>query len=97
MNNIKYYRGIFGLSQEKHASMVGMSRTNLTYIEMGYMNTVSKGVEKIAEILGVSIIKLLGEENMKYIPESVEDIDYMISLLEDMKKKVEVTKWQLVK
>lgn len=92
MNNIKYYRGISGLSQEKLASMAGMSRTNLTYIEMGYMNTVSKGVEKIAEILGVSIIKLLGEENMKYIPESVEDIDYMISLLENMKKKVEVTK-----
>ena len=82
MNNIKLYRGRKGLSQETLASMLGMSRTNLTYIETGKnKNFITETVEQMSEILEVTPCKLLGDANLRFAPQNDDDVDYMIKVL----------------
>lgn len=88
MNNITKYRGLIGMSQKKLAEELGISRTGLNLMENGRIWIIKKKtVTKMTEILKVTPTQLLGLENLKYEPESKEDIDYMISLLEKLKEE----------
>lgn len=89
MNNIQKYRGLNNISQKDFAAQLEMTRPGLSFIENGKARNIDhKKLEKMSTILGVSIVKLLGMENFKYIPETKEEIDYIIELLEAEKEKL---------
>lgn len=87
MNNIQKYRGLKGITQKELADTLGMTRPGLSYLEHSNAKNVNqKKLEEMSAILGVSIVKLLGEDNLKNIPTTIEDADYMIELLENIKR-----------
>ena len=89
MNNIKKYRGYVGMSQKNLAEKVGVSRTGLNLWESGKTWIINKKkLLKMCEVLNVTPTKLLGYENFKYLPDNVQDIDYMIAILNELKEKI---------
>lgn len=89
MNNILKYRGLKNITQKDLALQLKMTRPGLSFVENGNAKNISpERLKKMSEILGVSIVKLLGEENFKHIPETEEDIDYMVDMLLQMKKEL---------
>ena len=89
MNNIQMYRGLKNITQKDFAEQLGMTRPGLSYVENGNTTKISvKKLNLMSEILGVSPVKLLGLENFKYIPQTKEDIDYTIELLNNLKKDI---------
>lgn len=87
MNNVKMYRGKYSMPQKKLADALGVTRAGLNLIENGKIWIINKKtVLKMCDIFNVSPSKLLGDENFKYLPETVEDIDYMISILNKLKE-----------
>ena len=89
MNNIQKYRGLKNISQKDLAIQLDLTRPGLSYIENGKAKFISKKtLTKLSEILEVSPVKLLGIENLKYIPRDKEDVDFMIEILENLKEKM---------
>lgn len=89
MNNIQKYRGLKNFSQKDFAAQLKMTRPGLSFIENGNVKSIDHSkLEKMSQILDVSIVKLLGMENFKYIPETKEDIDYVIEILQEKKEKL---------
>lgn len=87
MNNIKRYRGLAGISQKDFAEKLEMTRAGLIYIENGKIGTIRKNtLNKMCDILNATPTQLLGLDNLKYLPSTIEDIDYMISLLQKLKE-----------
>lgn len=87
MNNITKYRGLAGLSQKNLAEELNISRTGLNLMENGKIWIINKKtLMEMCDILNVTPTKLLGLENLKYEPQTLEDIDYMIDLLEKLKE-----------
>lgn len=87
MNNISKFRGLKEISQKDFAEMLDMTRPGLSYVENGNAKKIcEKRLNKMSEILGVSVVKLLGLENFKYLPQSKEDIDYIIEILQEYQK-----------
>ena len=87
MNNIQKYRNEKGIKQVDFAKMLNMTRPGLSFIEHGNARFIREDkLEDMSKILNVSIIKLLGLENLKHIPTTIEDIDYMIEMLKELKE-----------
>lgn len=89
MNNITKYRGLKNFSQKDFANALNMTRPGLSFIEHGNVKNINyETLKKMSVLLETSPIKLLGEDNFKYIPNTLEDIDFMIELLEQRKKEI---------
>lgn len=89
MNNIQKYRGLKNISQREFAAQLKITRPGLSFIEHSNVKYISPDVlNKMSEILEVSPIMLLGVENFKIVPETKEDIDYMIEILEAQREKL---------
>ena len=58
--NLRAYRLERGLSQEDFAEVVGVHRTYMGGLERGERNLTLQSLERIAEVLKVEPIKLLG-------------------------------------
>ena len=52
-HNLRKYRKILGVSQEKFADMAGLHRTYISAIECGKRSIASDNIQKIADALGV--------------------------------------------
>lgn len=58
--NIKHYRNIKQLTQDELAQKAGVNRSHLATIESGHQsNTSIKTLEKLAQVLKVSVSDLL--------------------------------------
>lgn len=57
--NLRAYRHARGLSQEAFAEAVGVHRTYMGGLERGERNITLKGLEQIAERVGVDPVELL--------------------------------------
>lgn len=89
MNNVKMYRGLKGYSQSELAKMLGITRQALITIEKGTTKNLSqKKIEKICSLLDITPVKLLGEGNFRVLPNTKEEVDYMIKLLEVQKENL---------
>jgi transcriptional regulator with XRE-family HTH domain len=64
-SNIKYYRTVLGLSQEKLAEFAGLHRTYIGAVERGERNISAKNIAKIAEVLGVEPYLLMKKESRR--------------------------------
>jgi len=60
--NIKAFRAKQGLSQEELAKKADISRTHLSDIETGRRNPTFGIIERIADVLGVRLDELVGED-----------------------------------
>lgn len=52
-HNLRKYRKILGVSQEKFADMAGLHRTYISAIECGKHSIALDNIQKIADALGV--------------------------------------------
>ncbi len=52
-NNIKHYRSINNLTQEKLAELCGLHRTYISSIELGKRTPTLKTIEIIANVLNI--------------------------------------------
>jgi transcriptional regulator with XRE-family HTH domain len=64
-SNVRHYRTILGLSQEKLAELAGLHRTYVGAVERGERNISAKNIAKIAEVLGVEPYRLVKKESRK--------------------------------
>ena len=86
MNNIQKFRKEQGISQLEFAAMLEMTRPGLSYVEHSNARFIKEEkLKKMSDILNISIVKLLGMDNLKYLPTTIEDIDFMIEMLEQLK------------
>ena len=74
-NRLKAYRLGSGLSAEEIAAQLGISRTALYRFEKGELAKIET-IERLAELLGVSIPTLLGV-GIEYIPSAVTYFERM--------------------
>jgi len=72
-NRLKAFRLGSGLSADEIANRLGISRTALYRFEKGELAKIET-LEKLAELLSVSVPTLLGVERMRQIEESCEHI-----------------------
>jgi len=63
--NIKKYRALCGLSQEKLGELSGLHRTYIGAVERGEKNISIKNLYRIAEALNVPIYQLLTFDDSK--------------------------------
>lgn len=61
-SNVRKYRNVLGISQERFAELCGLHRTYISDIECFQRNVSLENVQKIADALGVESYKLLLEE-----------------------------------
>lgn len=62
-SNVKKYRLLLGLSQERFAEKCGLHRTYISNIERFQRNVSLENIQKIADALEVDTYKLFLEEN----------------------------------
>jgi len=65
-DNIRAFRRIKGLSQEDLAHICNLHRTYVGSVERGERNVTLSTLEVIAEVLGVSVPKLLTEGSIEH-------------------------------
>ena len=61
-HNLRKYRKILGVSQEKFADMAGLHRTYISAIECGKRSIALDNIQKIADALGVETYLLFMKE-----------------------------------
>lgn len=61
--NVRMYRNILGVSQEKFAEMCGLHRTYISDIERFQRSISLENIQRIADALGVETYKLFLEDN----------------------------------
>ena len=69
--NIKKFRTDADLTQAKLADLVGVTRATVTQWERGWSQPRMGAVEKLSEVLGVSISELVDDSNIKRIPGAI--------------------------
>ena len=89
-DNVKKYRKQKGYSQEKFAELIGIGVTSLSLIERGKGFATAQTLEKISEILNVSVSILMNnceieDEKMLY-----KEILTHIKILEHDKDKLKL-------
>lgn len=61
--NLRMYRGLHGLSQEKLAEIAGLHRTYVGSVERGERNISLDNLERLANALGTSLADLLTDHD----------------------------------
>lgn len=93
MSNVKKLRVSKGWTQQQLADKIGVSRVTIVNIENHLYSTVnSKVIDKLCEVFEVDAIRLLGTDNFRVLPETKEDIEWLI---EELHKELE--QWELEK
>ena len=89
MENIKKFRGELGMTQKDLAERINVTRSLVISLEKDSCHSTSKKTtDKLCELFKVSPCKLYGVDNLKYKPESKQDLEYLISVLTE-----ELMKW----
>lgn len=93
MSNVKKLRVSKGWTQQELADKIGVSRITIVNIENHfYANVKSQIIDDLCEIFDVNAIKLLGIDNLKRLPETKEELEWLI---EELHKELE--EWDLEK
>lgn len=78
-----------GATLEEIADYVGISKQRYHQIESaGITNTHESAARDIAEFFGKNLFELAGMENLKFKPQSKEDFDALIAVLEKAKAEL---------
>ena len=63
--NVKRYRMMQGISQERFAEMCGLHRTYISAVERCRRNISLENIQKIADALGIETYRLFIEEDRR--------------------------------
>lgn len=69
--NIRKFRTDADLTQAKLADLVGVTRATVTQWETGWSQPRMGAVEKLSEVLGVSMPELVDDSNIKRVPGAI--------------------------
>lgn len=69
--NIRKFRTDADLTQAKLADLVGVTRATVTQWETGWSQPRIGAVEKLSEVLGVSMSELVDDSNIKRVPGAI--------------------------
>lgn len=69
--NIRKFRTDADLTQAKLADLVGVTRATVTQWETGWSQPRMGAVEKLSEVLGVSMSELVDDGNIKRVPGAI--------------------------
>lgn len=69
--NIRKFRTDADLTQAKLADLVGVTRATVTQWETGWSQPRMGAVEKLSEVLGVSMSELVDDSNTKRVPGAI--------------------------
>lgn len=69
--NIRKFRTDADLTQAKLADLVGVTRATVTQLETGWSQPRMGAVEKLSEVLGVSMSELVDDSNIKRVPGAI--------------------------
>lgn len=69
--NIRKFRTDADLTQAKLADLVGVTRATVTQWEKGWSQPRMGAVEKLSEVLGVSMSELVDDSNIKRVPGAI--------------------------
>ena len=69
--NIRRFRTDADLTQAKLADLVGVTRATVTQWETGWSQPRMGAVEKLSEVLGVSMSELVDDSNIKRVPGAI--------------------------
>ena len=69
--NIRKVRTAADLTQAKLADLVGVTRATVTQWETGWSQPRMGAVEKLSEVLGVSMSELVDDSNIKRVPGAI--------------------------
>lgn len=69
--NIRKFRTDADLTQAKLADLVGVTRATVTQWETGWSQPRMRAVEKLSEVLGVSMSELVDDSNIKRVPGAI--------------------------
>lgn len=87
MNNIKRLRLSKGWTQKELADKIGTSRTTVVNMEQHMYQRLKKNVEdKLCEIFDTTPFRLYGTDNFRILPETKEDVEWLI---EELSKELE--------
>ena len=88
MKNLKRLRGLSSLTQKEVGEATNIPRTRLVYFESDECHCLSEDVEKrLCDFFKVNLFELYGIDILRYIPETKEDLQYVIDILEEAKNK----------
>lgn len=73
--NIRKFRTDADLTQAKLADLVGVTRATVTQWETGWSQPRMGAVEKLSEVLGVSMSELVDDSNIKRVPGAITPTD----------------------
>ena len=83
MKNIKLLRATRGMSQKDLAEQMGISRNSVINMEKDTQRSVTpKAAKKLCEIFGCSICQLYGLDNIRHLPETKEEAERLIRLIQ---------------
>lgn len=84
MKNVKRFRGESGMTQSDLAKKIKITRAGVVNLEKDECHSTSKNTtEALCQVFGVSPCKLYGIDNLRYPPESKEDLDELITILKE--------------
>lgn len=82
MKNLKRLRGLEGITQRELGKFTGIPRTRIVYFESDDCHSLSPSIEeKLCKFFKVNKYELYGIDILKYIPDSKEDLQYIIDIL----------------
>lgn len=88
MNNIKKFRGEIGMTQKDLAEAIKVTRSLVVSLEKEDCHSTSKSTtDALCNLFKVSPCRLYGIDNFRYKPESKDDVEYLISILNEELKK----------
>ena len=87
--NIKQYRQLKGLSQEQFSELLDISQQSLSKIERGKNFLTSATLEKIPELLDISVYELFMNEEEYTSDDILNDIQRYLSILKNHPEKLE--------
>lgn len=83
MNNLLRIRIDRNLTQQDLADLLGMTKSNVCYMETHELTF--RSAERIAKILKVNVFEIMGEDIFKSTPKTSEDIVVLEKVLEELK------------
>lgn len=88
MDNIKKFRGEIGMTQKDLAEAIDVTRSLVISLEKDSCHSTSRATtKKLCDLFKVSPCKLYGIDNLRYKPESKQDLEELISVLTEELKK----------
>lgn len=81
-NNLAFYRAKAGLNQRELGEKIGLGDASISFFEHSTLSV--KNAEKLAKVLNVNIIALLGSDVLRVLPKNEEEKQILIDIIKEL-------------